>query len=186
VGGAPGADERLPIDPDLDPSDPSEPAPGHQRVLVPVRRSHPGVLSAIAAGGALGALARYELQLSWPVHPGAFPSSTLVINTSGAFLLGLVLTVASGRERRWEGTGANPWRYLRLFACVGILGAWTTMSAIAVESDTLLRAGDPLVALAYLAATVSAGIAAMVAGGRVAGLPRRLAAGGVPGGGRGR
>jgi CrcB protein len=115
---------------------------------------------AIAVGGSLGALARYEVQLAWPVAPGRFPSSTLVVNTSGAFVLGLVLTFCL--EREWA--GAHVWRYVRLCACVGMLGAWTTMSAISVEADTLVRGGHAPLALGYLAATMSAGVAAAVAG----------------------
>ena len=168
-----GADDRLPIDPDLEPVDPSEPARGHRRVPVPVRRRHPGVLLAIAAGGFLGALARYELELSWPVRPGTFPVSTFVINTSGAFLLGLVLTVSMERER----SRARSWRYVRLFACVGVLGAWTTMSTVAVEADTLVRAADAAVAAAYLAATIAAGIAAAAVGTATGRLHRRVAPG---------
>jgi len=160
VAHALGADDRLPVDPDLDPDDPSEPAPGHRRVPVPIRRSHPGVVVAIAAGGFLGALARYEVELTWPVHPGRFPSSTFVVNTSGAFLLGLVLTVTMERER----ARARLWRSIRMFACVGFLGAWTTMSTIAVEADALVRGDAAGLALGYLAATVAAGLAAAAAG----------------------
>jgi CrcB protein len=135
-----------------------------------VRRSHPGVLLAIAAGGFLGALARYELALAWPVRPEQFPASTFVINTSGAFLIGLVLTMAVERDRG----RAGPWRFVHLFACVGVLGAWTTMSTIAVESDTLVRAGDAALAVGYLAATMVAGVAAAVAGAAAGRLHRRI------------
>jgi CrcB protein len=161
---------RLPVDPDLDPADPSEPGRDHRRVPVPVRRRHPGVLAAIAAGGFLGALARYEVELTWPVRAGQFPVSTFVINTSGAFLLGLVLTVAVERDR----VGMRRWRVLRFFACVGLLGAWTTMSTIAVEADTLVRAGDPVGAAGYLAATIAAGIGAVALGTAAGRLHRRL------------
>jgi len=180
VAHALGADDRLPIDPDLEPGDPSEPGPAHRRVPVPVRRGHPGVVLAIAAGGAVGAVGRYELELAWPVHAGGFPASTFVINTSGAFLLGFLLTLSLERQR------ARGWRYARLFGCVGVLGAWTTMSTIAVEADTLVRGGAPVLALAYLAATMAAGLAAAVAGiaaGRRRGRPRARA---VAGGGVGR
>lgn len=51
----------------------------------------------VAAGGFLGALVRDEGQLAWPVHAGRFPASTFVINTSGAFLLGWLLTVTVTR-----------------------------------------------------------------------------------------
>jgi fluoride exporter len=177
-----GSGDRLPIDPDLEPADPSEPAAGHRRVPVPVRRSHPGVLVAIAAGGFLGALGRYELELGWPTRPGHFPLSTFVINTSGALLLGLVLTVTIERDR----ARARHWRYVRLFACVGVLGAWTTMSTVAVEADTLVRGGSAVTALGYLAATMVAGVVAAAAGTAVGRLHRRLGAGLVTEGGPGR
>ncbi|HEY7948242.1 MAG TPA: CrcB family protein [Acidimicrobiales bacterium] len=153
-----GAGAGLPIDPDLEPTDPGEPAPGHRPALAPVRRSHPAVILAIAAGGCLGALARYELQLAWPVPAGRFPVSTFVINSSGAFGLGLLLSTALARM------DSPVWRYLRLFGCVGVLGAWTTMSTVAVESDTLVRGGSAALAAAYLAATMVAGVAAAAAG----------------------
>jgi CrcB protein len=153
VGGAP----ELPIDPDLDPADPAEPGPDHIRAPVPVRRSHPVALLAVAAGGFLGALARYQLQRRWPVAAGTFPSSTFVINTSGSFLLGLLLAfLARIRSPRW--------RFVRLFAGVGLLGAWTTMSTVAVEADTLVRAGDAALAGAYLLASVAAGVSAAALG----------------------
>ena len=156
--------QRLPLDPDLEPGSdsiaPADTAAAPRRVPLPVHRGHPAVVAAIAFGGALGALSRYEVSVAWPVGSGHFPVSTFVINTSGAFLLGLILTVSMERER----TQARIWRYVRLFACVGFLGSWTTMSTIAVESDTLVRGADFGLALAYLAATIAAGIAAAVIG----------------------
>jgi CrcB protein len=169
-----------PVDPDLEPTDAAGPGPGHRRVPIPIGRRHAGVLLAIAAGGFLGALARYELELTWPVRSGAFPASTFAINTSGAFLLGLVLTVSIERDR----VHVRTWRYVRLFTCVGFLGAWTTMSTVAVESDTLVRGGDIGLALAYLAATITAGLAAAVAGGAIGRLHRRTDGGALDGGAR--
>jgi fluoride exporter len=170
VARALGADDAFPVDPDLDPTDLAGPGRRHRRAPLPVRRSHPGVVGAIAAGGFLGALARYELQLAWPVLPGHFPSSTFVINTSGAFLLGLVLTVTIERDR----VRVRRWRSVRLFACVGVLGAWTTMSTVAVEADTLVRHENAATALAYLAATMAAGIAAAAVGTAIGRLHRRV------------
>jgi fluoride exporter len=163
--------DRLPLDPDLDTgSGPAAAAGSHRRSPLPVRRSHPAVLAAVAVGGAVGALARYEVELAWPVGSGHFPVATFVINTSGAFLLGLILTVSMERERKWT----PAWRYLRLFACVGVLGAWTTMSTVAVESDTLIRGGDGALALGYLVATMAAGIGAAGAGMAAGRLHRRV------------
>jgi CrcB protein len=126
----------------------------------------PDTVAAVAVGGFLGALGRYELGLTWPAGSGSFPAATFTINTSGSFLLGLMLAVLLDRFP------AN--RYLRPFACVGVLGAWTTMSTLAAETDLLVRGGHPAMAIGYVAATLIAGITATVAGiGLARHLPRR-------------
>jgi CrcB protein len=143
-------DDRLPVDPDLDPDDPGEPSSTHRPTGHACRSRQPDVLVAVACGGFIGALGRYELSLAWEAHPGGFPWATFTINTSGAFLLGLILTLALERP--------GPLRYLRPFFCVGILGAWTTMSTFAVESDLLIKGDHALMALAYVGATVTVGM----------------------------
>ncbi|HUZ21392.1 MAG TPA: CrcB family protein [Acidimicrobiales bacterium] len=148
-----GPDTALPIDPDLAPDDPAEPSPTHvaaRHAGRSARRADPGVLAAIAAGGFAGTLGRYELGLAWPEHDGHFPATTFVINTSGAFLIGLVTTLIVERLR--------PTRYLRPFACVGVLGGWTTMSTLAVGADRLLGAGGFATGFGYLATTLVAGV----------------------------
>ena len=127
--------------------DPDLPAPG---------RLGRDVLAAVAMGGALGTTARYEVGLRWPVRSGAFPTSTFVVNTTGAFAIGLILAVLIGR---WP-----QHRYARPFLCVGLLGGWTTMSTFAVESDLLVRDGHPGTAALYVLATVVAGMLATAAG----------------------
>jgi CrcB protein len=151
-----GAVRWVPIDPDLAPDDPSEPSLTHRRATARVHRRHPGVLASIGLGGVIGAWARYEVGLAWPAGPGGFPWAYLMINTSGAFALGLLLTVIMGR--------LSSRRYLRPFFCVGILGSWTTMSALAVQADGLLRTGHLAVAGAYVGATLVAGLLAASAG----------------------
>lgn len=56
------------------------------------------VLAAVAAGGALGALARYGALLLWP-GTGGFPWTVFAVNVSGCALIGvlMVLTVERGR-----------------------------------------------------------------------------------------
>jgi CrcB protein len=120
------------------------------------------VLAAIAAGGFLGALARYELGLAWPTAAGHFPWTTFTINVSGGFLLGVLLT----------SLGARPSRYLRPFLGVGVLGAWTTMSTFAVEADLLVRGGHLLTSVGYIVATVMVGVTGTAVG---VALTRRLA-----------
>jgi CrcB protein len=132
-------DARLPIDPDRPPPELS-------------RARQLDVLAAVAAGGFLGALGRYELGLAWPTPGGHFPWTTFTINVSGGFLLGLVLTVLLER------VGAA--RYVRPFFCVGVLGAWTTMSTFAGEGDILLRDGHAGTAVLYALATLVVGVTA--------------------------
>lgn len=151
-----GAGDRLPIDPDLAPDDVATPSPTHRAGGPRERRARPAVLAAIGAGGFVGTLSRYELELAWPTAAGHFPAATFTINTSGAFLLGLFVAVAVERRR--------PTAYLRPFAATGLLGGWTTYSTLAVDADTLCKAGDPLTACAYLAVTVAAGLAAVALG----------------------
>jgi CrcB protein len=153
-------DARLPIDPDLAPDDPAEPSPTHHPTVHVHRTRQFDVLVAVAAGGFLGALARYELGLAWPTPGGHFPWTTFTINISGAFLLGLVLTLLLER------VGAS--RYVRPFFCVGVLGAWTTMSTFAVEGDLLVKDGLAATALLYVLATVVVGVAATWVGVAVA------------------
>jgi CrcB protein len=155
-----GADDHLPIDPDLDPDDPGEPSRGH----VPAphtrdRRLHPAALAAIGVGGFLGAWGRYELTLAWPVSTHGFPWATFVVNTSGAFLLGAILTVVVEHVR-----APRLREHLRHFACVGVLGSWTTMSALAVDTDSLVHDGHVGLAAAYVGATMAAGLLAVSAG----------------------
>ncbi len=149
-----GADDPLPIDPDLDPRDPGEPSRTH----VPAgrtRRARPATAALIAAGGFVGTLARYEVSVAWPSR-GGFPLATWVINTSGAFVLGLVLTVLLERHARLS--------WVRPLVCVGLLGSWTTMSSLALDVDTFLRGGHVLLAGADMGASLLAGFGAVTVG----------------------
>jgi CrcB protein len=126
---------RLPIDPDL-------PAA--------TRGNEASVLAAVAVGGFIGAIGRYELGLAWPTPAGGIPWSTFTINTSGAFLLGVTVVAMAARGQLGN--------LFRPFFCVGVLGAWTTMSTFAVEADLLVKDGHPAHALIYLAVTLVAGL----------------------------
>ena len=165
-----GADDDLPIDPDLAADDPGEPSPTHQPAPRPVHRARLDGLAAIFAGGGLGTLGRYELGLAWPTRAGHFPLATFTVNTSGALLIGVLLVLILERF--------PPNRYARPFVVVGGLGGWTTMSTLAMETVLLAKGDHPVVAAGYLVATLVAGMAAVAAGvtlGR-AGLDRRSSA----------
>jgi CrcB protein len=57
-----------------------------------------------------------------------------------------------------------PTRYLRPFIATGFLGAYTTFSTFAVETDLLIKNGHTAVALEYAATSLAAGVAAVWAG----------------------
>ncbi|HEX3540983.1 MAG TPA: fluoride efflux transporter CrcB [Acidimicrobiales bacterium] len=119
-------------------------------------RADPRTLAAIALGGALGAPARYGLAQVIHVAPDSFPWATFVTNVSGSFALGVVLAVLLKRH--------PPPRYVRAFVATGFLGAYTTYSTFAVETDLLVKDGHPLIAATYVVASLLLGFSAAWAG----------------------
>jgi CrcB protein len=120
------------------------------------RRTRPGILLAIALGGMLGTPARYAIGRVVHVAADTFPWSTFIVNLSGSFVLGVLLTLII---ERWP-----PTRYLRPFAAIGFLGAYTTFSTYMVETDLLLMDGNAGVALAYVLSSLFLGLVAVYAG----------------------
>lgn len=134
---------------------------GEARTHRPVHL-HPGFVLVVITGGVFGALARYGLSTVLPT-PGGLPLPTLTTNLAGAFLLGILLEAL---VRRGPDTGRL--RGIRLLAGTGFMGAFTTYSALALETNALLGAGRSADALIYVAATLIGGAIATVAGIRVA------------------
>lgn len=127
----------------------SENRPAHLR---------PGLLAVVLAGGTLGTAAREGLSLAFPAT-GGVAWVIVGINVLGAFLLGLLLEALARR-----GPDAGRRRLLRLGLGTGVLGGFTTYSTFAVATAGLLGAGRPLLALAYVAATLLLGAVASLAG----------------------
>ncbi len=125
------------------------------------RRLHrtPAGLGLVAAGGALGAAARKAVEQALPTARGGFPVATLVVNLSGALVLGLVLEAL---VRAGDDAGGR--RRVRLLVGTGFLGAFTTYSTFALETDLLVRAGHAPTAVLYVAVTIAGGLVATVAG----------------------
>lgn len=89
----------------------------------------------VGIGGFLGAIARFWLGGYISDRMGArFPYGTFVINISGSYLIGLIITVLAGRTH-WS---AN-WRYL---IPIGFIGAYTTFSTFELETFQSLRDGE--------------------------------------------
>jgi fluoride exporter len=96
---------------------------------------------AVAAGAALGGVARYYLSSIVQHRFGAdFPWGTLLINVSGSLLLGFIVRYASA-------TMVSP--ELRLLLTVGFCGGYTTFSTYSFETATLLEDGQYARAGAY-------------------------------------
>jgi len=130
------ATAREPIDPDVD---------LHQAGPSGHRRDEAAVLAAIAAGGAIGASARYLIGAHWPTPTGAFPAGTLAINVLGCALIGVLMVLSTDVWKRQ--------RLIRPFMGTGVLGGFTTFSAYTVDIQRL-AAGEHLhTALLYLAVT---------------------------------
>ncbi len=111
----------------------------------------------IAAGGAIGALARHAVSLVLPHGSGTFPVATLVTNAVGCLLIGALMVVLTEAS-------ARPHRLSRRFLGVGVLGGFTTFSTYAVEVEQLLATGRPWLAAAYLSGTVITALAAVQLG----------------------
>ena len=111
----------------------------------------------IIAGGGIGAAARFALGTWIGQRWGrSFPLGTFVINVSGSFLIGLLMTLMI--ERFTE----NPvWR---LFLVVGVLGGYTTFSSFEYETGRLVSDGEYLYAASNAVLSVAAGFAALKVG----------------------
>lgn len=112
---------------------------------------------AVGAGGALGSIARYLINIS-PAKDvfERLPFPTLIINISGSFLIGLMVTLFTGKYDASEN--------VRLAFLVGFLGAYTTFSAFELETWTLIREGNYLTGLGYVLLSVVLGLVAVIGG----------------------
>lgn len=106
------------------------------------------VFLAAALGGALGATGRWAVGTLWTITPGAWPWSTLIVNVTGAFLIGLVARRTVVASLKWA------------FVVTGVLGGFTTFSAFAIELNGMVEADRTQLAVAYGAITLFAGVGA--------------------------
>lgn len=110
----------------------------------------------VALASGLGSVARYALDRAVACRLGrAFPYSTLLINVTGSFMLGLTLGWSMH-----HGLASGP----TLLIGTGFAGGYTTLSTWAWETLMLAREGRRLRALANVLASISAGLLATAAG----------------------
>jgi CrcB protein len=113
----------------------------------------------VAAGGALGSMARYQtgvwaLRLIGPNRPWA---GTFTVNIVGGFLMGLLVGVLAHRG----GADQDRWR---LILAVGVLGGFTTFSSFSLDTALMIQRRAWDVALTYALASVALSIGALFLG----------------------
>ena len=104
-------------------------------------------LAFVAAGGALGSVARYLVS-----HVVPFPWGTLAVNVAGSFAIGIVFVAIASR-----GPGY-------LFLVAGVLGGFTTFSAFSLDTLRLIEGGRFGMAIGYVTASLVLSILACLAG----------------------
>lgn len=108
---------------------------------------NPGLLGAIALGGALGSVARYVTATLVVQATGTgFPWGTLTVNVIGGFLIGVIAELIASR---WS---VPP--ELRGFLITGILGGFTTFSAFSLEMVGMIERHSFASAAAYVIGSV--------------------------------
>jgi CrcB protein len=105
-------------------------------------------------GAALGGLARYVIGAAvMQKFGGRFPLGTLVVNVSGCFLIGILMTLLTQRFASHQ-----TWR---LFLVTGVLGGYTTFSSFAWETFQSVDEGNMLMGLANVLLSVGIGYIAV-------------------------
>ena len=118
-----------------------------------MRSGEVSLLGTIAAGGAIGAAARYGAGQKWPVAGGTFPVTTMAVNILGCGLIGVLMVLVG---ELWTGR-----RLLRPFLGTGVLGGFTTFSTYSVDLQRLFTTSHTGTAVAYLVATPVAALLAV-------------------------
>jgi CrcB protein len=137
------------------------------RKALPSHKGDMDKLILVAAGGAVGAVARYLTGLAALRSLGAaLPYGTLAVNVVGGFAMGLLAALLAARgeadQERW-----------RLLLGVGVLGGFTTFSAFSLEVAMMIERREWASAFTYSTVSVVASVAALFAGMMLA---RRLVA----------
>ena len=114
-------------------------------------------LASIAAGGAIGSILRYLVQIQCVYWFGSkFPYGAIVVNTGGSLLIGFLSIVLLERYIVSD--------EIRLALLTGLLGGFTTFSAFSLETLDLVQQGSFLGAVGNITLSIALCIVACFLG----------------------
>ena len=118
---------------------------------------------AIAAGGALGAMARHALNLlvTQRLAATAFPAGIFIVNVLGSFVIGLIAGALAANRLHLT-------QPVRAFLIIGFLGGFTTFSSFSLDTLALARDGHPGQAVLNVAGQVGLSLLGVWVGFRLA------------------
>jgi CrcB protein len=112
----------------------------------------------VAVGATLGTPARFFVSGLVARRFGeTMPWGTLVVNVTGCFVMGLAGSLAAAR-------GLSGASVFWLVAATGFLGSYTTVSSFALQTRALVRDGETLLALGYVALSLVLCLGAVAGG----------------------
>ena len=115
----------------------------------------------VAVGGALGAMARYALNISMQ-HGGHIPWGTFASNLLGCLIMGVIAQLVASMA--WfSNAGVIPDQSRLLFA-VGFCGSFTTLSALVFEVNAMMQRNELFLSFSYLFGTLIGGFACFYVG----------------------
>jgi CrcB protein len=113
-----------------------------------------GSIFAVFVGGMIGTGLRLEIDALIPHTDSQFPLSTLIMNVVGSFALAVLVSRLWPVVPEWVRAALGP----------GLLGGFTTFSAVMASMVTLAAGSDILLALGYAALTLVLGFGAAAGG----------------------
>lgn len=118
-----------------------------------MRGPAPAAVAAVAVGGALGCVLRAVVGEVVPAGPTDFPWVIFVVNLVGAAALAALPALGAVRRSSVLAAGLGP----------GLLGGFTTLSAVSDQTRALLAAEETVTAAAYVGSSLAVGLLAVVA-----------------------
>ncbi len=116
----------------------------------------------VAIGGALGAMARFALNVLLQRGAVALPWGTLTANLLGCFIMGAGAQLVA-RSEWFNDSGLIPDQY-RLLVAIGFCGSFTTLSALVMEMNTMMQQDEIAGAFIYLITTMLGAFACFYVG----------------------